>query len=117
MCIRDSFTDGDGSYNDEAACFASKGWKVYTFGLGTAVDETVLQEIAASTGGSYRSLDSALNLTCEFQQVRAVIGGGTAQGCTPHPVPYTHLPTPETAPEFRSRLLLSYTTQNLYDAI
>ena len=77
------FTDGDGSYNDEAACFASKGWKVYTFGLGTAVDETVLQEIAASTGGSYRSLDSALNLTCEFQQVRAVIGGGTAQGCTP----------------------------------
>lgn len=77
------FTDGDGSYNDEAACFASKGWKVYTFGLGSSVDATVLTDIADATGGSYRALDSALNLTCEFQQVRAVIGGGTAQACTP----------------------------------
>lgn len=77
------FTDGDGSYNDEAACFASKGWSVYTFGLGTSVNSAVLEEIANTTGGSYRALDSALNLTCEFQQVRAVIGGGTAQNCTP----------------------------------
>jgi hypothetical protein len=77
------FTDGDGSYNDEAACFASKGWSVYTFGLGTSVNSTVLESIATDTGGSYRALDSALNLTCEFQQVRSVIGGGTAQACTP----------------------------------
>lgn len=75
------FTDGQGSYTDQADCFASRGWTVHTIGLGADVDEALLQEIAAETSGTYRQLDSATNLVCEFQQIRALIAGSSGSVC------------------------------------
>jgi hypothetical protein len=76
-------TDGSGSYSNEAACFAERGWPVYAFGLGAGANETLLAQIAADTGGYYRQLDSATNLVCEFQQVRAAIVDQPPQSCEP----------------------------------
>lgn len=74
-------TDGDGSYNDEAACFAARGWPVYTIGLGDGVDDALLQEIATETNGRYLPLNDATNIICEFQQIRAELSGVTGSGC------------------------------------
>ena len=74
-------TDGDGSYDNEAECFAQAGWPIYTIGLGPSVNETLLQEIATSTNGRYLALSDATNLVCEFQQIRAEIGGLTPGSC------------------------------------
>lgn len=75
-------TDGDGGYTNEATCFASKGWKVFTIGLGAGVNASLLQSIASATGGTYTGLGSAINLACTFQQVRAQIAGSATAPCT-----------------------------------
>lgn len=76
-------TDGFGSYSGQAQCFADQGWKVFTFGLGSGSDTATLQQIAAQTGGDHTQLDSATNMVCEFQQVRARIAGEPGQSCEP----------------------------------
>ena len=77
------FTDGDGSYTDEASCFADSGWLVFTIGLGTDVDDDLLETIALQTGGRYLHLDEATNLVCEFQQIRSQIAGEGRTNCEP----------------------------------
>jgi PKD repeat protein len=74
-------TDGEGGYGGESNCFAVNGWKVFTVGLGSGVNEALLQQIADDTGGIYQPVPDALNLQCEFEKVRALIAGATASPC------------------------------------
>ena len=75
------FTDGDGYYTDEASCFADNGWLVFTIGLGSDVDDELLEAIALQTGGRYLHLDEATNLVCELQQIRSQIAGEGKTNC------------------------------------
>jgi len=75
------FTDGQGNYSGQSSCFRSQGWTVHTVGLGSGVDEALLEEIARDTGGEYRQLDSATNLVCEFQQIRSALAGVPGSNC------------------------------------
>ena len=77
------FTDGQGSYNGEVNCYQRSGWAVHTVGLGSGVDEGLLRDIAARSGGTYTQLASTDNLVCHFQQIRKLIGGLAAGDCTP----------------------------------
>ncbi|MCZ4499960.1 MAG: exported protein of unknown function [Marmoricola sp.] len=76
-------TDGDGSYSNQARCFANAGWPVFTIGLGSGTDQSLLSSIAAETGGRYLQLNQSTNLVCEFQQIRASIAGVGAGSCQP----------------------------------
>lgn len=76
-------TDGQGSYPGQASCFSSEGWSVFTVGLGSGVNQGLLAEIAAETGGRYLQMDSATNLVCEFLQIRAEIAGSPVSSCEP----------------------------------
>ncbi len=70
-------TDGDGSYADEATCFADAGWPVYAIALGSSTDETLLRGIADQTSGRFIPLNDSTQLVCIFGQIRSEIGGGT----------------------------------------
>jgi subtilisin family serine protease len=70
-------------YQNEAQCFVDQGWPVYTIGLSDAVDETLLQQIADSTGGTYTQLTEATDLVCAFAQIRAEIAGTATTTCEP----------------------------------
>ena len=74
-------TDGQGAYSGQAACFADKGWKVYTIGLGPDVDAVLLRDIARQTGGQYLQLDDANDLPCEFSKIRQHITEETRAEC------------------------------------
>lgn len=76
-------TDGQGSYADQSSCYRSRGWPIFTIGLGSGVDRTLLSRIATETGGRYLQLDSSTNLVCEFQQIRSQIAGTGRRDCTP----------------------------------
>ena len=76
-------TDGIGSYSDESSCYRSRGWPVFTIGLGSGVDRTLLSRIATETGGRYLQLSSSTNLVCEFQQIRSQIAGTGRTDCEP----------------------------------
>lgn len=75
-------TDGQGNFASEDECFKAEGrnWPIYTFALGSA-DDALLQQIASNTGGEFKRL-STKGLVCEFQSVRAKIGGVEPQPCT-----------------------------------
>lgn len=75
------FTDGQGGYQNQASCFADKGWPVHIFGLGSGVNDALLQQIADETGGTYKPLSDVRNLVCEFQQVRQQLAGGLSVDC------------------------------------
>lgn len=80
-------TDGrnePGPYSGQHSCFINHGWPIYAFGFGQA-DDDLLEQIAASTGGDYKRLPTS-NLVCEFQAVRAKIGGGQPGACTAHTI-------------------------------
>ena len=96
------FTDGDGSYTDEASCFADNGWLVFTIGLGADVDDDLLETIAVETGGRYLHLDEATNLVCEFQQIRSQIAGEGRTNCEPtaHIGPNEQITRSKNIPEF-----------------
>ncbi len=77
-------TDGDGAYTGAATdCFENAGWSVFTIGLGPGVQEDLLREIAAETGGSYRFLDPAGDRfdVCMFLQIRQEITGNPGDSC------------------------------------
>lgn len=76
-------TDGRGSYGGQSSCFADQGWKVFTIGLGSGVDDTLLQGIADDTGGDYLALADVTDLVCEVQQIRAVALGEERRSCEP----------------------------------
>lgn len=73
-------TNGQGSFAGQDACFNSRGWPIYTFGLGSA-DDVLLQRIASNTGGEYKRLPTS-DLVCEFQRVRSKIAGIEPGPCT-----------------------------------
>lgn len=74
-------TDGDGSYNDDNSCFRAHGWKLFTVGLGTSVNTSLLTRIASETGGTYRGLSDVGDLVCEFQRIRASVIGQPSASC------------------------------------
>ena len=75
-------TDGQGGYTNQSTCFAQHGWKVFTIGLGAGVNDTLLRQIAADTGGTYQPVPDAGDLQCRFQAVRAQIAGASPTPCT-----------------------------------
>lgn len=76
-------TDGDGDYSNEASCFAHEKWPVYTFGLGESTNDALLNQIAKQTGGEFVKLDDTSDMVCQFQRVRALIGGTGGGTCNP----------------------------------
>ena len=74
-------TDGDGGYTDEASCFTSHGWRIFTIGLGPGVNSDLLTQIAEQTGGTFQPVPAPFELQCTFQQVRALAAGGEAHAC------------------------------------
>lgn len=74
-------TDGDGSYGGQNSCFKSNGWRLYTFGLGSSVNDSLLTTIADETGGHYKSLSSVDDLVCEFPKIRATVAGSAGSPC------------------------------------
>lgn len=70
-------TDGQGGYTNEAQLFASKGWKVFTVGLGNGVDENLLRQIANETGGQYTFLTDPQQLVTLYSNLNTAIASGT----------------------------------------
>ena len=63
-------TDGDGSYSADLTTEAkSKSITIYTIGLGSAVNETLLRDIAAGTGGQYFPVADASQLAAAFDEI------------------------------------------------
>ena len=63
-------TDGDGSYPADLTAEAkSKSITIYTVGLGSAVNETLLRDIATQTGGQYFPVADASQLAAAFDQI------------------------------------------------
>lgn len=63
-------TDGDGSYSSDLTAEAkAKSITIYAVGLGSAVNETLLREIATQTGGEYFPVAQAGQLAAAFDQI------------------------------------------------
>lgn len=63
-------TDGDGSYTSDLTAEAqAKFITIYTVGLGSSVNETLLRDIATATGGEYFPVASAGQLADAFDQI------------------------------------------------
>ena len=68
-------TDGEGDYNpsgsagSEADYAASKGYIIYSVGLGTGIDNTTLIDMATATGGQYYFADNASALDPIFNAI------------------------------------------------
>lgn len=73
-------TNGFGSFSGQDQCFVSRGWPIYTFGLGSGADHPLLRQIAANTGGEHTELPAS-ELICEFQRVRSKIAGVDPPPC------------------------------------
>lgn len=66
------FTDGQGSYSTSlTAAAVADGVKIYTVGLGSGVDATLLGGIASATGGEYYPIGSADQIFAAFQAILA----------------------------------------------
>ncbi|GAB3673711.1 hypothetical protein GCM10028856_28610 [Halopiger thermotolerans] len=61
----------DQETKDEAREAANKDITIYTVGLGSNVDESLLKEIANKTGGNYSHVDNAGDLTDIFDKLAA----------------------------------------------
>lgn len=58
--------------------YQAAGWPVYTIGLGSGVNQQMLQQIADATGGSYTHLSDPNDLIrVYFEIVGAILGGTT----------------------------------------
>lgn len=63
-------TDGQGSYSDSHTQTAiEKGVKIYTVGLGSSYDQTLLQKIAEQTGAQSYHAENADDLIAEFEKL------------------------------------------------
>jgi Mg-chelatase subunit ChlD len=68
-------TDGDGSYDDAlTARAADSKTTVYTVGLGSAVNESLLQGLASATGGKYFQVANASQLPNAYERIIGDIG-------------------------------------------
>lgn len=66
------FTDGQGSYSDSITTAAvADGVKIYTVGLGSGVDQVLLERIANTTGAAYYPIASADDIYAVFQAILA----------------------------------------------
>jgi Mg-chelatase subunit ChlD len=66
-------TDGEGSYSPHLTTEAKENnITIYTIGLGSSIDETLLRNIATETGGQYYSVSSAEQLPIYS---RILVGG------------------------------------------
>ena len=64
-------TDGDGAYEAGlSAEAAAKFITIYTIGLGSAVNEALLRDIAADTGGTYFPVADAAQLADAFDEIQ-----------------------------------------------
>lgn len=69
-------TDGDGAWNSTYLTQAKQNLiTIYTIGLGNAVNETLLRNIAAETGGQYHQVATADELPEVFRRIGDETGG------------------------------------------
>jgi hypothetical protein len=67
-------TDGEGSYSPHLTTEAKENnITIYTIGLGSSIDETLLRNIATETGGQYYSVSSAEQLPEVFSRISDVV--------------------------------------------
>ncbi|WAM34448.1 VWA domain-containing protein [Caldicellulosiruptor morganii] len=67
-------TDGEGYYDQSLTAQAKdSNINIYTIGLGTSVDENLLRNIAAQTGGMYFSVSSASQLPQVFSRITEIV--------------------------------------------
>lgn len=68
-------TDGDGDYDANLTTeLSSLGIRVFTIGLGSSVNTTLLTSIAESTGGKYKQINDASGLVGIFKEFASVFG-------------------------------------------
>ena len=68
-------TDGDGAYSDALTAEALRaGIRIFTIGLGSGVNQTLLSSIANGTGGAYKQLAAADGLVGLFEEFSQVFG-------------------------------------------
>jgi len=70
-------TDGVGYYSNEAQLYAAKDWPIYVLGLGSSIDEPLLQQIADDSGGEYQHLDDASQMQSVYNKIATAISGGS----------------------------------------
>lgn len=69
-------TDGDGSWNNVYLTQAKQNLiTIYTIGLGSAVNSSLLGRIASETGGKYHQVDNASELPEVFRRISDDTGG------------------------------------------
>ncbi|WAM32642.1 VWA domain-containing protein [Caldicellulosiruptor naganoensis] len=67
-------TDGEGYYDGNLTVQAKENnITIYTIGLGTSVDENLLKNIAAQTGGMYFPVSSASQLPQVFKRITEIV--------------------------------------------
>jgi hypothetical protein len=67
-------TDGEGSYSPYLTTEAKQNnITIYTIGLGSSIDDTLLRNIATETGGQYYSVSSAEQLPEVFSRISDVV--------------------------------------------
>ena len=72
-------TDGQGAYNNQAELYLNDkndpddDWPVYTIGLGSGVNQTILQNIADTTGGIYFALNDPNQLQNVYFEIANLI--------------------------------------------
>lgn len=76
-------TDGQGSWDDLAIDYANEHQiKIFTIGLGSGVDQHLLERIASSTGGKYYHADEANSLEGIFDEsAEDIIGYPSDRDC------------------------------------
>jgi len=69
-------TDGEGDYNNQAQLYIDEEWTIYTLGLGSEVNETLLKEIAQLTpDGEYFPVSLDNIQTVYNKIITRIIGG------------------------------------------
>lgn len=67
-------TDGESTFGNEDACFASRSWPIFTVGFGDS-GETLLRRIATGTKGDFKFLQNVSDASCEFLRIRSRVAG------------------------------------------
>jgi uncharacterized protein YegL len=62
ILLTDGVDEPEGTYQNQHLQFKSKGWAVFTVGLGSGVDSAFLQRVASETDGAYYPAASSQNL-------------------------------------------------------
>jgi hypothetical protein len=68
-------TDGQGSFSNQHQCFIDNGWPIYTIGLSSGADRTLLERIATETGGTFDFLTGADQLASLYLVIRSRLAG------------------------------------------